>query len=158
MTVVIEDLERRVRVLEEEVSAMRSRNQVLTGGVPDAFRFGQGTPTVKEVDHPVSTIKIPVVPTVEVKAAGGQQVEFMRKSELTDEKIRELKLDEGEVNKLLQPIQDQPVPNYDDMTQGEVLLAVKKIKTVEERDRMLSYERAHKNRDVIVTTLVNWNS
>lgn len=55
-------------------------------------------------------------------------------------------------------MEKQPVKGYDAMTIGEVLKKVKEIKTKEERDAMLDYERRHLNREQVVQALVNWNS
>lgn len=52
----------------------------------------------------------------------------------------------------------EPIKGYNALMIGEVLKKVKEIKTKEQRDVMLDYERRHQNREQVVEALVNWSS
>jgi hypothetical protein len=148
-----DELEQKIISLEERVRRLETKDFPLTGS--RGLVVTSSPPEVND-DTPVSTIKVPEVSTVEFSAPGQSKIEFA-----THKDVRERRLsgsDESMSNPSSSSAVSLPVTNYDRMTVGELTLAIKNIKTDEERNRWLDYEKTHKNRQAIVDLLVNWNS
>lgn len=57
------------------------------------------------------------------------------------------------------PPQALPWPDYDSMSVGDIISRARTTNAdVALRNRILAYERANKNRNGVITPLVNWNS
>ncbi len=69
----------------------------------------------------------------------------------------EAKLDQLLAGQGASPEEAAPWEGYDEATVNDVLARLDSLDEGQ-RERLLAYERAHRNRSGIVTPLVNWNS